>query len=447
VPVLRFPDGFLWGAATAAYQIEGSPLADGAGASIWHTYSHTPNTIQNGDTGDVACDHYRLWRDDVALMQRLGLRSYRFSTAWGRVLPGGTGRVNQPGLDFYGRLVDALLEAGIAPAVTLYHWDLPQALEDRGGWANPDAPSWFAEYTETMARALGDRVPLWITFNEPWVFVWLGYALGVHAPGRTDTGHALAAARHVLLAHGNAVERLRSCASGAAKQPQVGITLSVQAYMPASDSAEDRGAAERARAFNNEWFLDPIAFGRWPAALEEEFGAFLPELTAADRDTIGRPIDFVGLNYYTRHVVTDDPNGFFKSRPLRPHGRRTEMDWEVYPAGLYQVLREFHDRYHLPLYVTENGAAFPDPDAPADGAVADWERLTYLQSHFSAAHRALAEGVDLRGYYVWSLLDNFEWGFGYSKRFGIICCDFATQKRTLKESALWYRQVIEDNGI
>jgi beta-glucosidase len=442
VPVLHFPDGFLWGAATAAYQIEGFPLADGAGPSIWHTFAHTPHAIQNGDTGDVACEHYRRWADDIGLMQRVGLGAYRFSTAWGRVLPQGTGASNRAGLDFYERLVDGLLAAGITPALTLYHWDLPQALEDRGGWVNPDAPLWFADYAETLAARLADRVPLWITFNEPWVFVWLGYALGVHAPARTDTGDALAAARNVLLAHGHAVERLRAHA-----KTKVGITLSVQAYVPASSSDADRLACDRQRAFNNQWFFDPIAFGRWPAALEEEFGEFMPELSDTDLAVIRRPVDFVGLNYYTRHVVAHDDTGFFKSRPLRPAGRRTEMDWEVYPAGLYAVLKEFHDRYRLPLYVTESGAAFPDPAPDDQGYVPDWERLTYLQSHFGAAHRALCEGVDLRGYFVWSLMDNFEWGFGYSKRFGLIRCDFETQRRTLKRSAEWYRRVIEENGV
>jgi beta-glucosidase len=442
VPVFRFPDRFLWGAATASYQIEGSPLADGAGPSIWHTFAHTPNTIQNGDTGDVACDHYRRYAEDVDLMRRIGLKSYRFSTSWGRVLPTGRAKKNAAGLSFYDRLVDRLLEAGIEPALTLYHWDLPQALEDSGGWVNPDAPKWFADYAGIMGEALADRVKLWITFNEPWVFVWIGHALGIHAPGRTDSGHALAAARNVLLAHGHAVERLR-----AARAEEVGITLSVQAYLPASASAEDHAAAARQRAFNNEWFLDPIVHGSWPDAVVEEFGDFMPELSAEDLGIIRRPIDFVGLNYYTRHVVAHDPSGFFKSRPLRPVGQRTEMDWEVYPPGLYLVLREFHERYGLPLYVTENGASFPDPSADADGYISDWERLRYLQSHFEAAHRAISEGVDLRGYYVWSLMDNFEWGFGYSKRFGLIGCDFATQRRTLKQSALWYRDVIQENGV
>jgi beta-glucosidase len=259
VPVLRFPERFLWGVATASYQIEGSPLADGAGPSIWHTYAHTPNTIRTATPATAACDHYRRYAEDVEIMRDLGLGAYRFSTSWSRVFPTASERKTQPDWGFYDRLVDRLLEAGITPALTLYHWDLPQALEDSGGWVNPDAPKWFADYAAAMAEALADRVKLWITFNEPWVFVWLGYALGIHAPGRADTGHALAAARNVLLAHGHAVERLRAVRAG-----EVGITLSVQAYMPASSSSEDHAAADRQRAFNNEWFLDPIVHGSWP---------------------------------------------------------------------------------------------------------------------------------------------------------------------------------------
>ena len=439
---MRFPEGFLWGAATAAYQIEGSPLADGAGPSIWHTFSHTAGTIQGGDTGDVACDHYNRWPDDVKLMTDLGLGAYRFSIGWARVLPAGTGRANPAGLDFYDRLVDGLLAAGIRPMATLYHWDLPQALEDRGGWVNPETADSFAEYAGVMFSRLGDRVESWITFNEPWVFVWLGYALGVHAPGRAASGDALAAGHNVLRAHGRAVERYRATCNGS-----IGITLSVQAYLPETDKEEDRAAAARSRAFNNEWFVDPIVRGDYPAALKDEFGDFLPEIDAGDAALIGQPIDFLGLNYYTRHVVAADPRGSFQSRPVTTLGQRTEMDWEVYPAGLYRVLEEFHGAYGLPLYVTENGAAFADRVSGTDGDVLDWDRLRYLQSHFEMAHRAIAEGIDLRGYFVWSLLDNFEWTFGYSKRFGIVRCDFESQRRVPKLSARWYRQVIEDNGI
>jgi len=443
VPVLEFPDGFLWGAATAAYQIEGSPVADGAGPSIWHTFAHEPQRVRHGDTGDLACDHYRRYREDVDLMRELGLRAYRFSIAWPRVFPSGRGSENAAGLAFYDRLVDALLAAGIRPMATLYHWDLPQALEDSGGWPNPDLAEIYADYAATMFEALGDRVDSWITFNEPWVFTWLGYALGVHAPGRTEIGHALAAGHTVLRAHGDAIARLRALAPDA----EIGITLSVQAYVAASEDPRDREAAARSASFNNEWFIEPILHGRYPQAMNDEFGGFMPEIDDADRAVITRPIDFVGLNYYTREVVAWDENGFFKSRPLRAVGQRTAMDWEIYPAGLYRVLTDFHARYGLPLYVTENGAGFEDEAPGTDGVVDDWTRLRYLQSHFEMAHRAISEGVDLRGYMVWSLLDNFEWAFGYSKRFGIVRCDFQTQERTWKKSAHWYRRVIEENGI
>lgn len=441
--VLRFPDGFLWGSATASYQIEGSPLADGAGASIWHTFSHTPGTIAGDDHGDVACDHYRRWRADVALMRDLGLPAYRFSIAWPRVFPSGKGAVNAAGLAFYDRLVDGLLEAGIEPMVTLYHWDLPQALQDEGGWGSPTIAAHFADYAATVFGKLGDRVQRWITFNEPWVFHWVGSVLGIHAPGNHDVAAALVGGHHTLRAHGLAVERFRALVPGG----QIGITLSVQAHLPASDDARDVEAAARARAFHNEWFVDPIVFGDYPAALREQFGELLPAVGEADRALFQQPVDFLGLNYYTRNVQRHDPLGFLGAATERPLGVYTSMDWEIYPAGLYHVLREFHERYRLPLYVTENGAGFEDETPGPDGRVNDVERLLYLQGHLEMCHRAISEGVDLRGYLVWSLMDNFEWGFGYAKRFGIVRCDFETLERAPKLSALWYRRVIEENGI
>ncbi len=443
MPVLKFPDGFLWGAATAAYQVEGSPLADGAGPSIWHTFAHSPSTIQHGHTGDLACDQYRRYREDIALMRELGLKAYRFSIAWPRVVPEGFGAANRKGIEHYHRLVDALLEAGIEPFATLYHWDLPQRAEDAGGWVNPESAQWYADYAAVLFEALGDRVRNWITFNEPWVSVWLGYALGVHAPGRCETGDALAAGHHILRAHGLAVGRFRELVRGG----KIGITLSVAACLPAASSPADAEAADRFGAFNNDWFIEPIVRGRYPQPLIDEFGEFMPEINAADRAVIAQPIDFIGLNYYTRQLVTYDERGFFKARPLRPIGQRTEMDWEVYPAGLYHLLRQFHERYGLPLYVTENGAAFADSDPDKQGRVDDWQRLRYLQSHFEMAHRAIAEGVDLRGYMVWTFIDNFEWTFGYTKRFGLVHCDFTTQKRIIKQSGHWYRRVIEENGL
>jgi beta-glucosidase len=441
--VLRFPEGFLWGSATASYQIEGSPLADGAGASIWHTFSHTPGVIAGDDNGDVACDHYNRWREDIALMRELGMKAYRFSIAWPRVLPAGRGGVNAPGLAFYDRLVDGLLEAGIEPMATLYHWDLPQALQDEGGWSNPDIASHFADYAGITMRKLGDRVNKWITFNEPWVFHWVGSVLGIHAPGQNDIPAALTGGHHTLRAHGLAVERFRSIVPDG----QIGITLSVQAHLPATDSAADAEAAARARAFHNEWFVDPIVLGDYPAAMREQFGALLPEISDEDRRVFRQPIDFLGLNYYTRNVHRADENGFLRAATETPVGFYTSMGSEIYPAGLYHVLREFHSRYGLPLYITENGAGFYGETPADDGQVKDAERLLYLQGHLEMCHRAISEGVDLRGYLVWSLLDNFEWGFGYAMRFGIVRCDFQTLARTPKLSAHWLRRVIGENGI
>jgi beta-glucosidase len=443
MPVLRFPEGFLWGSATASYQIEGSPLADGAGASIWHTFSHQPGVIAGDHNGDVACDHYNRWREDIALMRELGMRAYRFSISWPRVFPAGYGAVNEPGLAFYDRLVDGLLEAGIEPMVTLYHWDLPQALQNEGGWSNPEIAGHFADYAEVTMRKLGDRVNKWITFNEPWVFHWVGSVLGIHAPGQNDMAAALAGGHHTLRAHGLAVQRFR----GIVPDGKIGITLSVQAHLPATDDARDVEAAARARAFNNEWFVDPIVFGEYPAALREQFGELLPEITESDREIFRQPFDFLGLNYYTRNVQRADENGFFRAATERPAGFYTSMDSEIYPAGLYHVLREFDSRYGLPLYITENGAGFYGETPAADGQVKDSERLLYLQGHLEMCHRAISEGVDLRGYLVWSLLDNFEWGFGYAMRFGIVRCDFETLERTPKLSALWLRRVMGENGI
>ncbi len=448
--VLRFPEGFLWGCATASYQIEGAPLEDGAGPSIWHTFSRVPNNIQNGDTGDVACDHYHRFAEDVALMKEIGLKAYRFSISWSRIFPEGKGATNGKGIDFYSRLVDALLEAGITPMPTLYHWDLPQAIEDVGGWPHRETAGWFADYAAEMFGALGDRVKHWLTFNEPWVFAYLGYGLGVHAPGRNDIAAALLAGHTLLRGHGLAVQRFRELVPDG----EIGITLSTSGVQPASNTPEDREAAERKWAFHNGWFIDPIVGGAYPRAMYDQFGELMPAMTMEDATTIKQPLDFIGLNYYTRQVAAYDPSSFFQTREVPTLGARTAMGWEVYPAGLYHLLKQFHYRYGLPLYVTENGCGFDEADSTAhnevpdgDGQVNDYDRLRYLQSHFEMAHRAISEGVDLRGYMVWSFLDNFEWGFGYSKRFGIVRCDFETGERTPKQSARWYQRVIAENGI
>ena len=448
VPVVlagtRFPDRFLWGAATSAYQIEGSPLADGAGASIWHRFAHTPGRVHNGDTGDIACDHYRRAADDVALMREMGLAAYRLSIAWGRILPDGRGRVNRPGLAFYERLVDLLLASNIQPVITLYHWDLPAALEDHGGWLNPDSAAWFADYADVVVRALDDRVHLWVTLNEPWVVADGGYVRGVLAPGHTSLAAAARVAHHLLRAHAAAVDAYR--ASG---RHQIGLVVNLEPQTPASLDERDRAAADRADAYFNRQYLDPVFLGVYPEALRTVYGDAWPHAAMEEAATIRRPIDFLGVNYYSRSVVRADPAAFptGAGRVRQPHSAYTDMDWEVYPAGLTDILRWVRDRYGpIPLYVTENGAAFPDPPTVDGALLEDPQRVAYFRSHLQAAHAAIAAGVDLRGYFAWSLLDNFEWNYGYAKRFGIVHVDHATQRRTPKASARFYADVIRSNG-
>jgi beta-glucosidase len=442
-----FPAGFTWGAATSAYQIEGAPLADGAGASIWHRFARIPGNTAGGETGDVACDHYHRWREDVALMRDLGLQSYRFSIAWARVLPAGRGAANPAGLAFYDRLVDALLEAGIAPNATLYHWDLPASLADRGGWINPDSRGWFSDYASLIFRTLGDRVALWATLNEPWVVVDAGYLHGTHAPGHRSTLEAAAAAHHLLLAHGAAVQAFR--ASGA--RGSIGIAVNLEPKDPASDSDTDRAAAERADAYMNRQYLDPLLRGEYPAALCEIYGEAWPEHPAADLALIRQPIDFLGINYYKRGVTRHDDTAWplrasLVPQPQHPH-TALGREWEVFAPGLTRTLLQVRERYgELPLYITENGAAFDDPPSPAGGRLADPERIHYLRDHMLAAHDAIRQGVDLRGYYVWSLLDNYEWAMGYAIRFGLVHVDRASLARTPKDSARFYADVIRSHG-
>ncbi len=438
-----FPETFLWGAATSAYQIEGSPLADGAGPSIWHRFAHTPGRIHNDDNGDIACDHYRRFEDDVDLMQALGLQAYRFSIAWGRVLPEGRGRVNPAGLDFYQRLVDALLEQGIQPFITLYHWDLPAALDDRGGWLNRDSAAWFADYAQLVFRALDDRVQHWVTLNEPWVSVDAGYLHGVHAPGHASLAEAPLAAHNLLRAHALAVEAYR-----AEGRHRIGLVVNLEPKYPASSAPEDQAATARAHAYMNRYYLDPVFFGTYPKELSELFGADWPEFPQADLVQIRQPIDFLGINYYTRSVVRNDP----QNSPLRAgrvrqdHNLHTALDWEVHPQGLVDTLQWVKRRYgELPLFLTENGAAFEDSEI-SGGRVDDPLRLAYLREHLQAAHAAISSGVNLQGYFVWSLLDNLEWCHGYSKRFGIVHVDYRTQQRVLKSSGQFYARVIRTHG-
>ncbi|HMB93562.1 MAG TPA: GH1 family beta-glucosidase [Rhodothermales bacterium] len=439
-----FPDTFLWGVATSSYQIEGSPLADGAKPSIWHRFDHSPGHVANGDTGEVACDHYNRYQEDVDLMHWLGVDAYRFSIAWSRILPDGTGMVNNQGVDFYDRLVDALLEKGIQPFATLYHWDLPAALDDRGGWLNPDSTDWFSEYAQVMYRTLGDRVKYWSTHNEPWVVMDCGYLNGTMAPGHRNVYEAPLVTHNLLRAHAAAVQAYRAEGDG-----QIGIVVNLEPKYAASDEPEDQAAQARAHAYMNRQFLDPIFLGSYPDELVESFGDAWPDVAPGDMDFIQQPIDFLGINYYSRSVTRHDPSEplFQTARVRQDRHVHTDMDWEVYPQALTDVLMWIHERYDnpCPLYITENGAAFYDPPT-ANGSVQDPLRVAYFREHLRAAHRAIEQGVDLRGYFAWSLLDNFEWSYGYDKRFGIIHVDFETQERTPKASAHFYAEVIESNG-
>lgn len=446
VNTARFPEDFLWGAATSAYQIEGAWNEDGKGESIWDRFVRIPGKIENGDTGDVACDHYHRFREDVALMKAIGLKAYRFSVSWPRVLPRGDGPVNPKGLDFYDRLVDELLASGIIPVLTLYHWDLPQALQDRGGWISRDTAYIFADYAAAVAKRLGDRVPFWITHNEPWVVAWPGYAWGKLAPGMENLELAIQAAHHLLLSHGLAVEALRDFLP---EKAQVGIVLNLSPVHPVSPSPADQEAARKAEGFLNRWFLDPLFCASYPADMVGLLGPLTPKVTAGDMRVISRRLDFLGVNYYTRQVVrgAGAPAPFGVELVSVPGAEYTEMGWEVYPDGLYELLLRVHRDYRPPaIIVTENGAAFPDELSP-NGRVHDSKRVEYLREHIKSCHRALREGVPLRGYFVWSLLDNFEWAYGYTKRFGLFYVDYKTQRRIPKESADFYARVIAENGL
>jgi len=457
---LAFPADFMWGTATAAYQIEGAVDADGRTPSIWDTFSHTPGTVVEGHTGDQATDHYHRYRDDVALMKSLGLKAYRFSIAWPRVQPGGSGPASQAGLDFYRNLVDELLAAGIEPWVTLYHWDLPQELEDAGGWPVRDTAGRFADYAGIVHSALGDRVRYWTTLNEPWCSAFLGYSSGVHAPGRHEPASAVRAAHHLMLGHGLAAQAIRSNNPAS----DVGISLNLYAVSPASESAADLDAARRIDGLGNRLFLDPILLGKYPSDVMTDLQDICDFGHVRDGDlrTISAPLAMLGINYYSRHVVAaPDPSvpaptywrdqaNWPGSENVRFVGQglpRTAMDWEIDPPGLVETLRRVHAEYpELPLYITENGAAFDDRIG-ADGAVDDPERVAYLDGHLRACHEALAAGIPLRGYFCWSLLDNYEWAWGYTRRFGLVFVDYPTQRRIPKTSARWYADVIRRNTL
>ncbi len=441
-----FPESFLWGAATSAYQVEGSPLADGAGASIWHRFTHTPGRVRGGDTGDVACDHYRRWEDDVELMRALGLNAYRFSIAWGRVLPEGRGRVNEKGLDFYRRLVDRLLARGIAPNVTLYHWDLPAALDDRGGWLNPDVADWFADYADTCFRALGDRVPMWATLNEPWVIVDAGYLFGVHAPGHASLSEAPIAARHLLLAHGAAVDRYRAGGWPHA----IGIVVNLEPKDPASDAPEDVAATARSHTYFNEQYCDPLLLGRNPeGGMRAIYGEAWRDWTSDELARASRPIDFLGINYYTRCLTRHAPARppVFEERVVPAGARTMTTGWEWYPPGLERTLLWVKARYgDVPLVVTESGGAWPDPPPGPEGRIDDPLRVETYRENLRGCLAAMRQGVDLRGFFAWSLMDNLEWASGFSQRFGLVHVDRGTLARTIKASGEFYREVIRTRG-
>jgi beta-glucosidase len=468
---LSFPENFIWGSATASFQIEGATAEDGRGPSIWDTFCATPGKVRNGDTGEVACDHYHRVTSDLDLMVSLGLPSYRFSVSWSRIIPTGSGAVNQAGLDFYSRLVDGLLERNIAPLLTLYHWDLPEPLQDAGGWTNRDTADRFAEYAEVLGRALGDRVPTFTTLNEPWCSAFLGYASGVHAPGYTDNAAALAAAHHLNLAHGRAVSALRSVTPAGT---DMSVTLNLAQVYAASDSPEDAIAARHVDAISNRIFLEPMLRGSYPSDLIEGTSHLTDWSFVLDGDlaAINQPLDVLGVNFYAptnvaaptdelRAQITgrwvNDPSqadagpssypGTDRAISIPQPGPYTDMGWPIRPASLTELLvRVATDYPEIPLAVTENGCAYPDV-LSGDGAVHDPERIDYVRRHLAAVHAAIEAGADVRGYYLWSLMDNFEWAWGYSKRFGMVHVDYDSLVRTPKDSALWFRDVIAANAV
>ncbi len=444
---LAFPKGFHWGTATASYQIEGAWNADGKGESIWDRFVRQPGKVKEGATGDVACDHYHRWAEDVALMKSLGMTSYRFSVAWPRIQPTGAGPANAKGLDFYSRLADALLRQGIRPFPTLYHWDLPQALEDAGGWANRDTAARFGEYAAIVAKALGDRVSEWMVFNEPNVFTMLGYGMGVHAPGKADFPLAMRATHVVNLAQGDGVRALRA----AVRKPRIGGAWAMMTFEPADPKSEaDRDAARRWQVFWNSWFLDPALRGRYPEAIPQLDVVAALGVQAGDLERARASFDFLGINHYNRQIVTtaqpSAPGGLPGQMKGGEEGPKTEFGWEVWPKGFHDVVVWAWNEYKLPIEITENGCAYNDgPDA--NGRVPDRRRIEFYRGYLGELHRAIAEGADVRGYHAWTLMDNFEWAEGYTKRFGIVYADFKTRKRTVKDSGRWYAKLAAANAL
>lgn len=436
---ISFPEGFTWGTATAAFQIEGASNKDGKGESIWDRFSHTPGKIETGETGDIACDHYHRYAQDIAIMQALNQRSYRMSVSWPRVMPDGSYKVNQAGLDFYDRLVDRLLSAGIDPWITLYHWDLPQTLQDAGGWNNRDTAFRFTAFAQEVVRRLGDRVQNWITLNEPSVVAYVGHLLGEHAPGHRSVRSALQVSHNLLLAHGLAAEAIRSMRTGT----KVGITLALWPAEPRSESFLDNQASELLWAIQSRWYIEPVLLGRYPAEALLYFARQLPRSQPGDLKQMHQPLDFIGVNHYFRQLI-----GITGAVARVPGSEYTDMGWEIHAPAFKRLLLRLKNDYPTlpPIVVTENGAAFADRLAP-EGAVHDHRRVRFLNDYLHAMWQAMQEGVDVRGYFVWSLLDNFEWAFGTSKRFGLVYVDFATQQRYVKDSGMWYARVVAENGF
>jgi len=436
---MHFPKDFIWGTATSSYQIEGETPEAGRGDCIWGHFARTPGKVINGETGQVACDHYYRYKDDVALIKSLGVSAYRFSVSWPRVIPQGLGAINPAGLDFYSRLVDELLANGLTPYLTLYHWDLPWTLQEKGGWVNPDIAKWFADYTAVMTQALGDRVKHWITINEPWCVAHLGYLLGIHAPGLKDPNMAFKAAHHTHMAHAAAMGVIRQNVPDA----KAGITLNITPAYPATDDPKDVLAAQYNDGFSNRWFLDPIFKGKYPADMIEIFAPALDGIDLDEVSAAAAPQDFIGINFYTRSVVKWDETSPLKSANVtQEDAPRTAMGWEVYPNALEELMLRLKNDYSgdLPILITENGAAYEDP-APVNGVVEDPERAEYYRLHLTAISNAIARGAPVKGYFAWSLMDNYEWAEGYAKRFGLVYVDFTSQQRTLKRSALQFREI------
>jgi beta-glucosidase len=448
---MTFPQHFIWGAASSAYQIEGAAYEDGRGLSIWDMFCRKPGAVHQGESGDSACDHYHRYDEDVSLMQDLGIRAYRFSIAWPRVMPQGKGAVNPAGLDFYDRLTDRLLGAGITPFATLYHWDYPLPLYEAGGWLRRESPGWFADYVAAVVSRLSDRIIHWFTFNEPQIFVGMGYQQGTHAPGdRLAFPEVLTVAHNVLLAHGKAVQAIRGCCKTASR---IGCAVATgEVAVPASDRDEDVRAAREAffsitreDCGNAAWWLDPVVFGRYPEDGVERFAQSMPSIDGNDMSVICQPLDFLGINVYFGKRYRAGRNGLPEAVEPPPGTHCTASGWPIVPEALYWAPKFLSERYKLPVIISENGMARNDA-VGSDGRVHDPERINFLRGYLRELRRACAEGVDVRGYFLWSIMDNFEWAVGYSQRFGIVYVDYPTGKRILKDSALWYKEVIASNG-